>query len=391
MVNWFSSIISLLPTRPATSEKTDIDASNVIALTNISRLRLMSVVIIVIEIFLIITIDLHGYAQVPANLLWIRQSYLILHALLIISSLFTVCITSAWLTAGLHNPQKVDRFFTPLMGVILLTLVSLINTLDQISNGQIIVLMINMLAFSAILLIRFPTNLLVFSIPFAIFICGIFYFRISPDIARIDFINASICYFAVLVNSKYVYDSHYSNLIKNSQLEEANQQLAFLSSHDGLTGLANRRNFDDQVEREIALIRRYNQKSSIVLIDIDHFKSINDDYGHLVGDRVLQEFGKILKKNIRDIDLAARWGGEEFILLITQTPVSGAVAIARRIQNTLQETSIDVDALSIKISASFGIVSLCAENNLTVEEAYRQVDLLLYQAKINGRNQIVTQ
>lgn len=391
MVNWFSSIFSLLPTRPATSEKTNIDASNTIALTNISRLRLMSVVIIVIEIFLIITIGLHGYAQVPANLLWIRQSYFILHALLAFFSLFTLGISSAWLAMGLQNPRKVDRFFTPLTMAILLALVSMINTLDQISNGQINVLLINMLVFSAILLIRFPTNLLVFSIPFAIFISGMFYFRIPPEIARIDFINASICYFVVLVNSKYVYDNHYINLIKNSQLEEANQQLSFLSSHDGLTGLANRRNFDIQVEREIALVRRYSQKSSLVLIDIDHFKSINDDYGHLVGDRVLQEFGKILKMNIRDIDLAARWGGEEFILLISQTPVSGAVAIARRIQNTLQETSIHVDAFSIKISASFGIVPLCAENNLTVEEAYRQVDLLLYQAKMNGRNQIVTQ
>ncbi len=161
--------------------------------------------------------------------------------------------------------------------------------------------------------------------------------------------------------------------------------LETLSITDQLTGLNNRRYFDERFEVELGIAHRYKKHLSLVLIDIDHFKSINDSCGHLVGDQILKEFSRLLRANIRATDLLARWGGEEFILLLPETTAENARVLAEKICAAVSEHSfLGMD----QVTASFGVTEMNHTKDSTVE-AIRRADDALYQAKEEGRNRVI--
>lgn len=160
--------------------------------------------------------------------------------------------------------------------------------------------------------------------------------------------------------------------------------LQALSETDQLTGLCNRRKLDSVLYYEWARYLRYEQRFSVVLLDIDHFKFINDQYGHLEGDRVLKQVAKLIEKTIRQVDIAARWGGEEFLILCPNTSSSGANWLAEKLRTAVHDSDL---LKNHPVTASFGIATV--DTTATdIEQLIKQADDALYQAKHAGRNRV---
>jgi two-component system cell cycle response regulator len=162
----------------------------------------------------------------------------------------------------------------------------------------------------------------------------------------------------------------------------------FMATTDTLTGLLNRRAFVESTGRELARTRRYNDKLSVILLDIDHFKHINDRRGHATGDVVLAAVGQLLSNAIRNCDIVARWGGEEFVLLLPSTDLDGAQLVAERIREQLAAAEIrDPNGELVPVTASFGVA--CYAENMTLEQIVDRADRAMYLAKSGGRNRVV--
>ena len=170
------------------------------------------------------------------------------------------------------------------------------------------------------------------------------------------------------------------------KLRLRNAELDALARTDVLTGLDNRRHLDDELRRRHSDARRHNEPISLLLLDIDHFKQVNDTYGHPVGDLVLQEFAGILKSYIRDGDVGGRWGGEEFLVILPRTDLAGAGVVANRIRAHVAETAMLVAGRDVPVTVSGGCVVGPGES---VETLLHDVDLRLYEAKAAGRNTVV--
>lgn len=158
---------------------------------------------------------------------------------------------------------------------------------------------------------------------------------------------------------------------------------------DPLTGIFNRRYFFRRLSEEVEKSKRYHSPLSLVMFDIDHFKLINDTYGHLAGDKVLAEVCKAIQESVRKIDFVARYGGEEICILMPNTKVTKAKSVAERIRKKMEELEIYVEGeeLKLKVTLSAGISSLSETDS--PELLIRKADVNLYKAKQNGRNQVV--
>jgi diguanylate cyclase (GGDEF)-like protein len=171
---------------------------------------------------------------------------------------------------------------------------------------------------------------------------------------------------------------------------KAEARLLEMAITDDLTGLANRRHFMDQARREMLRAHRFGHPLSLLMIDVDHFKSVNDRFGHAAGDQALVHLAGLLKNNMRDIDLCARIGGEEFVALLPQTALAEAGEAAERIRAQVASTPVAVDAASILLTVSIGM----AAANPGIEEVddlIRKADRALYMAKRLGRNRCQTE
>ncbi|MFM2043204.1 MAG: hypothetical protein RLY86_1780 [Pseudomonadota bacterium] len=170
-----------------------------------------------------------------------------------------------------------------------------------------------------------------------------------------------------------------------SELLAANQRLETLASHDALTGLVNRRGLMHRLEQERARCARTGSTFSLLLIDLDHFKAVNDSYGHQTGDAVLVEAGRRIALGLRLPDLAARHGGEEFAVLLADTEFDNALVVAERIRSRIRETPIRVEGAPILITASIGVTAWQGEWD-RIEAVMSRADQALYAAKDRGRD-----
>ena len=173
------------------------------------------------------------------------------------------------------------------------------------------------------------------------------------------------------------------------ELKIANQQLQHLANSDSLTGLANRRYFDDYFQQEWKRLSREQASLSLIMFDVDYFKNYNDTYGHLLGDECLRKIANVLKTNIkRPADLFARYGGEEFVILLPNTDIEGAIHLAKHI--CLKVKSLDVPHINSDIShcvtVSSGVASTVPKLNQPTQSLIAVADEMLYKAKSAGRN-----
>jgi diguanylate cyclase (GGDEF)-like protein len=174
---------------------------------------------------------------------------------------------------------------------------------------------------------------------------------------------------------------------KNEELKEMLAKVEALSITDPLTGLFNRRRFEAVLEMEFCKAARYETPLSCLMIDIDHFKTVNDTYGHAVGDTVIRDVARIIQTSIRDVDTPCRWGGEEFVVLAPMTAKAGAERPARRILQSVS-THVFAGMGDKKLTVSIGIADLSGPILDEAHKLVQQADSALYEAKQKGRNRI---
>jgi diguanylate cyclase (GGDEF)-like protein len=173
------------------------------------------------------------------------------------------------------------------------------------------------------------------------------------------------------------------------QLQSMNEELARRAGTDELTGLANRRAFDARLDQELERARRLSQPLGICVIDVDHFKRFNDTYGHLAGDVVLREVAQSVQSCIRGCDFAARFGGEEFVVLCPHTDREGTLVAAERLRQTIEAMVAEYEGKSLRVTASVGVTVITdSKDSRAGTMAFRRADDALYQAKDAGRNRV---
>jgi diguanylate cyclase (GGDEF)-like protein/PAS domain S-box-containing protein len=181
---------------------------------------------------------------------------------------------------------------------------------------------------------------------------------------------------------------HVISLVDITERKYAEMELERLARTDVLTGVTNRRHFFELAENQFGVALRYNRELAILMIDVDHFKSINDRHGHLAGDLMLQFVAQECQSHMRTTDIFARYGGEEFICLLPEQTEKGAVELAERIRRMLEQAEVKYEAQSLKVTASFGLALIQKESGLTLEQLIDRADQALYQSKREGRNRI---
>ncbi len=173
-----------------------------------------------------------------------------------------------------------------------------------------------------------------------------------------------------------------------SEVAAYEKRLREMNIRDGLTGVYNRQYFQARLEEEVERHQRYKRPLSLILQDIDFFKSVNDTYGHPCGDHILSEFAALNQGAVRDVDLFARYGGEEFCCLMPETDIDDAVKTAERLKSIVADTFFSYAGADIRITMSQGVAGLCPDEN-SVESLLTAADQALYSAKNAGRNRVV--
>jgi diguanylate cyclase (GGDEF)-like protein len=172
-----------------------------------------------------------------------------------------------------------------------------------------------------------------------------------------------------------------------TQQKRAHDELERLARYDTLTGLLNRRALLERLEEWLRHVQRYGGKFCVIMLDLDHFKQVNDDYGHQVGDRVLAHTAEVLRQGLRQTDIVGRYGGEEFLVVLPHTDCIGARVVAERIRTRMTRTSMDNGkGYTFAITVSLGIAAHL--DNDDVDSLVSRADRALYNAKENGRNRV---
>ncbi len=174
-------------------------------------------------------------------------------------------------------------------------------------------------------------------------------------------------------------------------LENCHDTIATLTTHDDLTGLPNRRWFFDRLDEEVDRARRYGNDLSLVMVDIDHFRKVNNSFGHPLGDQALAEVARLIAANVRASDIVARYGGEEFVILLPETSAEKAAQAAEKLRIVVEVNDISMEGPEVKVTISCGVADVAAtgldgrlRDNLIVA-----ADKAMARAKDNGRNQVI--
>lgn len=172
------------------------------------------------------------------------------------------------------------------------------------------------------------------------------------------------------------------------RIKQQEQELREMAIHDHLTGLYQRRWFDELLSKEYIKTRRNKQPCSLAILDIDHFKRVNDTYGHQSGDKVLIDIAKAMQENVRASDHACRYGGEEFAIIMPETHSETAVGIAERLRSVIGQLTFHLNETVLTVTISIGIVTIGGAVDCSVEDMVQKADTFLYQAKDEGRNRV---
>jgi len=175
-----------------------------------------------------------------------------------------------------------------------------------------------------------------------------------------------------------------------SDIKESLDKLEKLAIKDGLTGLYNHQHFKDVIAKEYKKAKRYSQPLSCIMLDLDHFKSVNDSHGHQFGDEVLVKSSRIMKKMVRDTDFVARYGGEEFFIILPNTDINGAYILAERMRLAFAHNIFKKGEVSEIVTVSLGVTSTSDENVISERDLIANADKSLYRAKWRGRNNVCT-
>lgn len=370
----------------------DGDIKKEIIRSNTSKLLYLLLFASGFRIFSIITFIRNKQSATPNELDWLNN-------LITMHSIFlTILIILLVVTYILHKKSITNVYAYINQYVAIASFLGfgiIITMVDQLVTSNITPFIISCIAVAAVFTIR-PIHAIIIYIGgwgLISYLMGLT--QADPTVLLSNRVNALstvvLCIFLVLV----LWGSTTTNLRQKQRIEhqrktliEQNQELQHLATHDFLTGLYNRRSFVDQLREELKNIKHNGYESCLIMFDIDHFKAINDKYGHPVGDQVLAKLADKLRRILKKTDVIARLGGEEFAIMLTKTSGQQGYQIAETIRKEVSEGFM-VNGEQIKITLSLGVAVINQETD-TLEIAYGLADKALYVAKQSGKNKTIT-
>jgi diguanylate cyclase len=352
-------------------------------------------VLIVTFIFELTLILLHDLPQIrrTGSMTGEAGLYLLMHIVIALVACSGVLLARKVLTSPGSYMKSRHRSFNravAFMVFIILSASAVINSLDQSLFSSITVYTSTVLLVSVLVILKPPLNLFVFLGSYAIFAISMFIYTPAHAGMQANLINGSFIVAAAIIVSTSYFRSFSESTAKSVMLREANRQLEIISNRDVLTGLYNRRFFYDFIQQELQYLKRYNDECSLVIFDLDDFKQVNDRFGHTYGDLVLKTFAGILTAHCRESDLAIRWGGEEFVMVLFKASTTDAHDVVKRILSAQEQMTNESEGRSSTVTASAGVVNLQRYSATGIDEAIIQANRALYQAKREGKNRVIS-
>ncbi|WP_440466733.1 GGDEF domain-containing protein [Pseudomonas sp. YH-1] len=365
-----------------------------IARENLRRLYFSALLAVPFDLIHILVFRLNLQGSSPEYDGW-RLDIIRVHA--VVAVFFTLLGLLAWLASSPRRGAALRymQTLTVLGSTLLLGFGIAITGADQQVTSSITPFLMASVATALIILLRPSLAVVLYILALAAFELTMALTQASPQLRLSNQMGGlTICGIG-LVLSFILWHSHVRNLRQREflrqqrlELEEKNRQLEYLAGHDPLTGLFNRRQFDQLVGMELSRAARQPAPISLLMVDLDHFKFINDRYGHPLGDEVIRHTATLLRNYTRTGDSVARLGGEEFLLLLPDTSQPQARVIAEKVRRLLEETPLPMKDGLLYLTASFGIACLEAGVPGTYEGLYAAADKALYRAKASGRNRV---
>lgn len=368
---------------------------------NMSRLYYLSLLMIPISVIHIVTFTFFVVPETQEATWW-RMGIILLHSLMVaMSSIISFLIF--WIDnyeRELIRLKFMIQIFSTIVVMVLGVGIAVVDQWITTSISPFIIVSIMM----ALVVLMHPListlvyiglfTLFVFTMPLIItdslILTSTIMNGITVVMMAVGLSNIMWYYYTKNEKQKRVIEIQNANLEEQKQeLEQLNYRLSVLASMDSMTQLLNRREFENQVNAELSVFKDDVLSSSMMIADIDHFKRVNDQYGHPVGDELLKQFSLLLKAVLRDKDLIARWGGEEFVVMLHQANPNEAYKIAERLRRTIESTTFQINQHHIHITVSFGIAPLNTSEEEPLYTSYLRADKALYQAKESGRNKTI--
>lgn len=331
-------------------------------------------------------------ADSPASEAW-RQGIMTAHAIMLPVALVLAILCSAPVRDRLPRPV---RALVPATGaMIYLGFGAVLAVIDQLVTPSINPLLLATIGVASTTLVPPLTAAVLYSTLLASFWFLISWTQTDPEILlslRVNSISLTGVGFGVAYlfwrNQVLTLRQRKEIEAQKLELEDKNQELALMVSRDPLTGVANRSHLTSAVAVEVARMRRNGSAAALVLLDLDHFKAINDSYGHPAGDAVLRQVSQVLASEVRSVDTLARLGGEEFAILLPDTTTEAAAEFAERLRKVIENHPFAASGVSLQLTASLGIAPLLTQEHDPLNTAYRAADQMLYRAKESGRNRV---
>lgn len=362
---------------------------------NVWRIFYLSAIMTIVHIAYIISFSVNQPAMESTYLENWAQFVILSHSIMLFVVVF-LCSLSFYML----KKKKTNSFFalvvTEATAILYLLFGISITAASQGAVSSITPFLLVAIGVSAILLIPPFVVLINFSIIYVIFYMTIDAYQLTPELILSSHLNAftsvaiSIGLAHVLWKNVVTQTEQRHKIEKQHEvLEVANKRLDFLVTYDPLTKLYNRLKFLDVVNKEISTMKKNGYDGSIIILDLDNFKSINDEFGHPVGDKVLQEVGQIILANIGEMDSAARLGGEEFIILLRQQSLEESVNTANRLREKIAALRLKSDTDTIvQVTASFGVAPFIPASDDPFQTSYSEADRVMYIAKTQGGNRV---
>jgi diguanylate cyclase (GGDEF)-like protein len=263
-----------------------------------------------------------------------------------------------------------------------------IVAIDQLVTTNITPFILISVICGSVFLIRPLVSAVIFLVSYAAYYVLIGLAITDQNILLSNRVNGIIAVGIGFLLSYILWRYNYKSIVQQRRIESQQKQLEQLAYYDSLTDLPNRRMLEQLIKQELAAMERHGHDTVLVILDIDDFKKINDTFGHPAGDSLLRQLADLLKDNVRGADTVARFGGEEFVILMPHTTLEEGYAAADRLRKRIMDESFFVENATLKITSSFGISSLREVDSKMLEDSFLRADKALYLAKQSGKNRV---
>jgi diguanylate cyclase len=368
---------------------------------NMSRLFNFTLIVIPISVIHIVIFEFFVSVESVEEILW-RNGIILSHAALVASaSIFSFLIF--FVLNYEKNLLRLKIFTQVVTTMTIMILGIVITSIDQYVTTSISPYIIVSMMIALVVLMPPWMSAIIFSSLFGLFYIGITTFVTNPLILTSNILNGLTVmgmaiglsnimwyYYSKSLKQRQLIEEQNFNLeLQKIELEQLNFRLTILASTDSMTQLLNRREFENKVNLELDYAKHNDYVSSVLIADIDNFKQLNDIHGHLVGDELLKQYSLLLKVVLREGDLIARWGGDEFVIMLHHANPNEAFKIAERLRANIEKHVFIIDDHEIRLSSSFGIAPLDTNEIEPLYSSYLKADKALYQAKNLGRNKTI--